>query len=224
MFDSLRKKLYFKKLDILWKKGTIEQKIVPFDEKLYENMAHIYFGGLPVSMQIKFLKPITRTGGKCFDRSLMMFFCFPNAFLVNADIKSLELDYGKENSFHYWIEMGEYVYDPSLMRRFDKSLYYEMYQPNNVSKCTKEEYCMNEDNKKIYDDIVGTTITDYQPDGKKRYELMTIMPLVLGIATLNQDSSFLAELNEWLGLIRYSEILNNGKITDNYTKKKNISS
>lgn len=202
MFDTLRKILYFKKLDILWYRGVKEKRIVPFDEGFYEKMSRTYFGCLPVSMNIKYLKSIT-SPGKCFDRSLMMFCCFDNALLVNADIKSLELNGGKDNAWHYWIEIGDYVYDPTIRQRIDKDLYYEMYQPTNVSKCTKEEYCKDEVGRELYDDITKTTIDDYLPNGKKRYELMAIIPLVVGIAEMTGNVEFMTELNEWLSLIQY---------------------
>lgn len=204
MIDALRRKLYFTKKIILWCKGEKQKRIVPFDEDVYEKMSHTYFGCLPVSMNIKYLQPITSLG-KCFDRSLMMFCCFDDALLVCADVKELELTGGKDAAGHYWIEIGDYVYDPSLIRRIDKDLYYEMYQPINVIKNTKEEYCMEESKRESFDDITKTTISDYQPGGKKRYELMANIPLVVGIAGMTVNIEFMAELKEWLKLVQYDE-------------------
>ena len=36
MFDSLKKGLYFSKMQLLFSKGLSEGKIVPFDNKFYE--------------------------------------------------------------------------------------------------------------------------------------------------------------------------------------------
>ena len=36
MFDSLKKGLYFSKMQLLFSKGLSEGKLVPFDNKFYE--------------------------------------------------------------------------------------------------------------------------------------------------------------------------------------------
>lgn len=102
-------------------------------------MSHTYFNCIPISMHIRYLKPLTPPG-KCYDRSLFMFFCFDDALLVRGYNKDLELSYGKKNAGHGWIEIGSYVYDPTLMMRFERDLYYKMYSPTNVHKVTKEDY------------------------------------------------------------------------------------
>mgnify|MGYP003299039579 CR=1 FL=1 len=130
MFDNIKKELYFFRKEVLFNKGIKEGKIVPFDDCFYEKMSHTYFNCVPISMHIKYLKPLSGPG-KCYDRSLFMFFCFDDALLVRADIKNLELLYGKENAGHGWIEIDDYVYDPSSTLRFDKKLYYQIYNPTN---------------------------------------------------------------------------------------------
>ena len=202
MFDNIKKELYFKKMDLLFRKGLFEGKIVPFDDKFYERMSHTYFGCIPVSMHIKYLKPLD-SPGKCEERSLFMFFCFDDSLLVRANIKDLELRFGKEHAGHGWIEIGDYVYDPSLTLRFDKDLYYKIYNPSNVYKYTKKEY--REANKKYYDMIKNTTISDFQPGGSKRTDLCTVIPLVRQIAEYSCDENFKKDLDEYLSLIQYDE-------------------
>lgn len=200
MLDSLKKKLYFSKLKLLYSKGIAEGKIVPFDEDFYRSMSNTYFASIPVSMHIKYLRP--KTGpGKCYDRSLYMFFCFDDALLVRGDKLNLELMYGKENAGHGWIEIGDYVYDPTMLMRFDRDFYYKMFSPTNVSKATKDDYVsVNED---FYNDIRSTTISDFQPGGSKRLELCTTIPLIQGIADMSSDENFKKELDEYLSLIKY---------------------
>ena len=202
MFDNIKKEIYFKKMDLLFHKGLFEEKIVPFDDKFYEGMSHTYFGCIPVSMHIKYLKPLD-SPGKCKERSLFMFFCFDDALLVRANIKDLELRFGKEYAGHGWIEIGDYVYDPSLTLRFDKDLYYKIYNPSNVYKYTKKEY--REINKKYYDMIKNTTISDFQPGGSKRTDLCTVSPLIRQIAEYSCDENFKKDLDEYLSLIQYDE-------------------
>ena len=115
----------------------------------------------------------------------------------------LELRFGKEYAGHGWIEIGDYVYDPSLTLRFDKDLYYKIYNPSNVYKYTKKEY--REINKKYYDMIKNTTISDFQPGGSKRTDLCTVIPLIRQIAEYSCDENFKKDLDEYLSLIQYDE-------------------
>lgn len=153
-------------------------------------------------MHIRYLKPIVPPG-KCYDRSLFMFFCFDDALLVRGDNKDLELRFGKESAGHGWIEMGDYVYDSSLMMRFEKDLYYKIYNPTDVYKTTKEEY--QKVNGSYYDNVRNTTILDFQPGGSKRTDLCVIIPLIKEIAEYSNDERFKKELNEYLSLILYDE-------------------
>ena len=73
MFNKIKKELYFYKMNLLIANGIYSKKIVPFDDDFYEQLSHTFINGLPVSMQIKYLKPILPPG-KCYDRSLYMFF------------------------------------------------------------------------------------------------------------------------------------------------------
>ena len=205
MFEAIKKQLYFMKADLLFYKGLLNKKIVQFDDEFYEKMSHTYFNGIPISMHIKYLKPLPGMPGGCFDRSLFMFFCFPNAILCRGDIKDIELKGGKENAGHGWIEIDNYVYDPTLLERFDKGLYYSIYMPSNIVRYTKEDYCSTPQQKAYYDGITQTTIADLQKEGKKRMSLTTTMPLIRGIAEHSGNQDFIRELNEHLLLIKYDE-------------------
>ena len=204
MFDNIKKSLYFNRMKLLLDKGIVDKKIIPFDDAFYEKMNHIYIFGLPVSIHIKYLKP-TLAPGKCYDRSLYMFFCFDDAVLVRGDNKDLELKYGRDDAGHGWIEIDDYVYDPSLMMRFDKKLYYDIHKPIKISKCNKDEYCSTKECQEFYFDIKNTTIDDFKPYGRKRLELFMTMPLVMQIAHNSNNPKFIEELNEFIKLIQYNE-------------------
>ena len=202
MFDNIKKGLYFSKMALLFNRGIKDGKIVPFDDEFYEKMSHTFFNCIPISMHIRYLKPVMPPG-KCYDRSLFMFFCFDDALLVRGDNKDLELRFGKENAGHGWIEMDDYVYDPSLLMRFERDLYYKIYSPTDVHKATKEDY--QKVNRSYYDDVRNTSISDFQPGGCKRTDLCVSIPLVRGAADYSTDEGFKKELNEYLELIQYDE-------------------
>lgn len=204
MFEKIKKDLYFKKTHLLIRKGLSEGTIIPFDDDFYDQLSHTYFNCLPVSINIKYLKPIL-SPGKCDSRSLYMFFCFDDAILVRADVKNLELEYGKSRAFHGWIEKDGFVYDPTMLMRFDKDLYYKIFQPSNIVKSTKEEYCSLEGNKDYYDDVRNTTIEDFMPGGSKRLDLLNLVPLYKGISKASKNQEFIDDLNDFLTKIQYNE-------------------
>ncbi len=195
---------YLKKLKRLYLKGMLLNKIKPFDDNFYNKLNNTYINCLPVSMHIKYLKP-TIPPGKCFDRSLYMFLCLEDSLLVRGDSKYLELTYGKEYSRHGWVELDNYVYDPSLLLKIEKKLYYDMYGIKNVIKYNKEEYCKEEVNKRFYNKIKNTKIEDFKRGGNKRLELGMIIPLIYGIAENSNNKEFINEVNSYLKQIEYNE-------------------
>lgn len=202
MINSIKKKLYFLKVQLLSSKGFQEGKIVPFDEDFYSKMKDTLINNIPVSIHIKYLKPVIPPG-KCYDRSLYMFFCFKDSLLVRGNNKNLEYNFGKENAKHGWIELDNYVYDPSLLLRFDKDLYYQIYSPTNITKISKNEY--NNINNGYYDEITSVNREDLKPGGKKRYELAVTIPLIKKIADMKDNEEFKNELEEYLSSICYDE-------------------
>lgn len=202
MFDNIKKNLYFIKTELLFRKGIKDGQIIPFDNEFYSKMSNVFFNCIPISMHIKYLKPTT-SPGKCYDRSLFMFFCFDDALLIRGDVKDLELKYGSYNAGHGWIEIDNYVYDSSYIMRFDKDLYYKMFSPTNVHKSTKEDY--KKINGSYYDKVRNTTIGDFKIGGSKRFDLCVSIPLVCSIAENSNNESFKKELYEYLELIEYDE-------------------
>ena len=202
--QSLCVDLYYLRAEKLIEKGKGNGSIAPFDQDFYEQMSHTYVAGLPVSMNIKYLRPILGPG-KCYDRSLYMFLCFDDALLVRGDTKDLELRYSKEAAGHGWMEKGGYVYDPSLLQKFPIDLYYKIFGVSNVQKCSHAEYAAIPENKKLYNKVRNTTLQDYQPNGKYRLDLLTSIPLVKGIAEASGNIEFQQELDKYLETVQYDE-------------------
>lgn len=217
MLNNIKKKLYFTKADALLNEGIKKGKIVPFDDDFYNKLKGTIIYGLPVSMRIKYLRP-SLSPGNCYDRSLYMFLCFDDAVLVRADLKDLELKYGKEDAGHGWIEIGNYVYDPTMLMRFDKDLYYKIYQPTNIDKTTKEDFYSQKDSKEFYEDIRNTTIEDLKPNGKKRIDLISTIPLIYNVALMSNNTEFISELNEFLSSIKYDEEEINKELNEKFKK------
>ena len=205
MINPIKKKIYFSKVDHLMEKGLKEGTIVPFENNIYNDLKNTYIHGLPVSIRIKYLKPV-KAPGMCMERSIYIFLCLDDALLVRGDNKDLEMQYGKDCAKHGWVETEDYVYDPSLIMRFDKDVYYEMFEPTNVKRYTKKEYIeANDNNRKLYEDAKTVTPDDLKPYGRKRIELLEMVPLVQSLANLSGDIDLKKELDEYLKLIDYEE-------------------
>lgn len=201
MFDKLKKDLYFKKANIIFRNGILNKEIEPFNDDFYNELAKTYIFGLPVSIHIKYLKP-NRPPGKCFERSLYMFLAQPSSILVRGNIKTLEYKYGKENSRHGWIEMDDYVYDPTSLYKYKKDLYYKIYEPTDITKTTKEDY-IKENKEEYYK--TKKTLEDYLPDGDNRIDLYSLIPILEEIVLLINDETFNKEIENYFKLIKYNK-------------------
>lgn len=142
--EQLKWKLHKKKYDILFDYGVKHGLIRSYDNKLIENLRHIYYGGLPASILLLHGK---LSNGHCYDRGTLITLGFgdDDFQVVDADIDSLKLnpqfidEYRYNNlSEHYpnhcFAERTTadgiiWVYDTSVGLVFEKSLYYKMQNP-----------------------------------------------------------------------------------------------
>lgn len=200
MFDDFKKKLYFAKFRILWAKAVQEKTITEFDDEIYDKMKNTIIACFPVSFYIKHSKNMFPLG-TCYDRSLYMFLALDDAILVRGKNKDLEYNYGKGHEGHGWVEIGDYVYDPSLMLKFKKEVYYSLYSPTDVSKCDKVTYVS--EHKEFIDSVVCTDFDEYKPGGKRRLDLGILVFQIQTLVSMLNDESLKKDLNEYLESIEY---------------------
>ena len=89
MFDELKKDLYFKKLNALYREGIESNKIKKFDESFYRILDKTFVNTLPLSIYLKYMQPKTKEGD-WVNTSLYMFIAIDNTCLVRANNKNLE--------------------------------------------------------------------------------------------------------------------------------------
>lgn len=200
MFDDLRKKLFFAKFEVLFAKALEQGKVTEFDDEIFEKMKNTIIACFPVSFYIKHSKH-TFPVGTCYDRSLYMFLALDDAVLCRGNNKDLEYNYGKGHEGHGWVEVGDYVYDPSLMLKFDKNTYYKLYGTTDVVRTDKETYL--KEHGEFVDSVVSTDFNEFRPGGKKRLELGVIVIQMLTMASMLDDLEFKKDLEEYLTLIEY---------------------
>ena len=202
MFKQLKKNLFFTRYNMLFQKGINEGKITEFDQEIYDKMSDTYISCLPVSMRIKHSKHMFAIG-TCYERSLYMFLALDDALLVRGDDKVLEYKYGEGHEGHGWVEVGDFVYDPSIMLKFDKDTYYNLYGISNVKKCDKKTYL--EQHSDFVSQHVSHDINDFRPGGSRRLELGVLIIQLRCLSSMLGDEEFTNDLNNYLESISYDE-------------------
>lgn len=200
MFDELKKKLFFAKFKVLSAKASRERTIMEFDDEIFEKMKNTIIACFPVSFYIKHSNNMFALG-TCYDRSLYMFLALDDAVLVRGKNKDLEYNYGKGHGGHGWVEVGDYVYDPSIMLKLKKDVYYQLYGTSDLMKVDKETYLR--EHKDFVDLVVSNDFNEFKPGGKRRLELGILVIQVLAMADMINNPEFTKDLNEYLELIEY---------------------
>lgn len=199
MFESVKFGLFDIKREVLLSVGLLNDDIKPFDQKLYDKLGHYYFDGLPLSMHVRYGVP-KMFNGRCDIRSKFLYFGVDNAKLVWGFRKDLEYKVGnREDSWHYWVEDDEWVYDPTTLHMYKKDIYYKAHGVSDMIYFSEEEAKEEE----YIELISATTIEDYYPDGKRRYELLQTVPFMQFSAQSNKDLE--KELNAFLETVSYDE-------------------
>ena len=200
--QELKKKMFFKKFDYLLSKSYKNGKITKFDDEIYNKMSTTIISCLPVSLHIKYSNYLFPKG-TCYQRSLYMFLALDNALLVRGKTKSLEYRFGLEEAGHGWVEIGDFVYDPSLMLKFDKDVYYSLYGCSDVSKIDKETYM--KEHKDFMCCSLSYDLDEFRPNGKSRLDLGLIAYQLKVLSDMLNDSEFTKDLNDYLDLVQYDE-------------------
>lgn len=190
--------------NLIKKQGVQEGKITDYDDDFWCRLDNLIFLTVPVSLHIKYISAPdydqTKVG-KCYDRSLLMFIANKDALLVGGISADLEAIHGEGSGIHFWLELGDYVYDPSTVKKYEKEIYYQIHQPRDVRKQSWAD--VDKDKLDYYNSIRETKIEDYMPGGSERYKLLSTIPLLMGIAKGNED--FMNDLNAYLKKIQYDE-------------------
>ncbi|MDO4282805.1 MAG: hypothetical protein Q4D02_04135 [Clostridia bacterium] len=195
---NLITRLFLKRIYLLLKIGVFLGKVQLFEEDVYDKLKGFYFNGIPLSIHIKYLKPIMGPG-KCYDRSLLLSFGFEHPTLIQADMKDLELKYGKDSAWHYFIESNGYVYDPTMLLKIDKRLYYLMRKPKNMQSWSDKELKAIP----LIENIKKTSINDLRTSLEQRANLLCVVPLIQEIVNDSNNDSFQKEYHDFLVDIQY---------------------
>ena len=170
--------------------------------QIFDKMNGTIIACLPASLYIKYSNYLF-DNGTCYDRSLYMFLALDDALLVRGNNKYLEYSHGKGHEGHGWVEIGDYVYDPSLMLKFDKDIYYSLYECSNVTKTNKDEYYL--EHSDFVNAYVSYDYNDFMPNGNRRLDLGILIYQIKVLSEMIGDISFIDDINNYLTKIKYNE-------------------
>ena len=101
-----------------------EEKILPYEDELIEILRDISFEGLPASVVLLF-KDFCR--GECYKMSMTLTRAMDSFKLVHGDVNFI-VENG-EYPNHSWVEKDGFVYDPTDRFKWDKDVYYQLFEP-----------------------------------------------------------------------------------------------
>lgn len=113
--------------------------IQPYGEDLIEKLRNFYSYGIPLSI-VLISNPMCV--GYSFTGSILFSQVMKKFKIVRGNINSLPR-YKKTN--HCWIEIDDYVYDTVDNCRWNKDLYYRMYEPEIIEVVTDQDYMKDND-------------------------------------------------------------------------------
>lgn len=120
-------------------KALDENKILPYEQELLTTLRTINFQGLPISIII-LSNPLCRR--ECYTMSMNLTRGMDYFKLVHGNVNYFDKNNDCPN--HSWVERDGFVYDTTDGLRWDKDLYYELFEP---------EVC------EVYDE---NTVKDYE--------------------------------------------------------------
>lgn len=200
-FEKLKKQLMNIRINCLINKGLKEGKITHFSEDIFNKMNNTIIGCLPASFYVKYYNYLF-TQNNCFDKSLCMFLSLDDALLVSGSKHKIKDLYGKSGNGYDWVEVGNYVYDPFLMLKFEKETYYLIYECENISRVDKKTYLLQY--KDFADKYVTNDYDEFKPNGKRRLDLITLIFQIKISTQSYSDKEFIKELKKYLSLVEYN--------------------
>ncbi len=206
MLKAIKGKLFLRKAELLAQQAYTEGKIVPIEEEFMDELKKRFWVGMSVYMHIKYFIPISPfQTGRCWDRTRLMLMCHPNATRAIGNVKTLEYSAKGDKNLagHSWLEIGDYVYDPTTLMRYEKELYYQIHKPYDVIYETQEEFLASNKTNAMMKTVVTSSIDEYMPGGEKRWELEMSLPILKTAALNHSDPSLMEEVDSFIETTGY---------------------
>lgn len=208
--NKLIKKLTLIREAFMLDNGIKVGLVKPINEEMYNRLKNYFFAGLPLNIQVKYVRP-NISGGKCDIRARFLMFAFDEAILVKGNHGVIQTLSENEDGEHWWVEDETSVYDPTSLLAYDKDFYYRLNHVKNVEKFRREELLEDPYIKRIND----SSLEDLLPQGKSRFDLLESIPLLEYPFCSNPDLAKYLEEFKHLVSYDYGEIMKELKVSLN---------
>lgn len=182
--------------NVEFRKAKEEGKILPYEDELIEQLRNYNIKGVPLSILVLCFDACNKN---CYAISVHLTIGMGEFKLVHGDVNIYpKCDYPN----HSWVERNGYVYDPTDGFRYEKDLYYKIYQPK-VVDVYDEHTCKN---YKFYQDVI------------KEYDEANISFLSIFLQYLEEQESIEPTINHNLLLEEIKNVKEKYNITKVYDK------
>ena len=108
-------------------KALNENKILLYEDSLIENLRDVYYKGVPIAISILSYPMCVK---QCYAMSVNLTRGMDHFNLVHGNVNFLQKNESYPN--HSWVEKDGFVYDTTDGFKWDKELYYKLFQPEVV--------------------------------------------------------------------------------------------
>lgn len=179
-----------------FKKYIEENKIQPYEQELIDKLRNFNIKGVPLSIIVL-----------CFDACNGN--CYGTSVYLSSGMDEFSLIHGNINIYpkneyhnHSWIEKNGYVYDPTDGFKYEKELYYKLYEAE-VVVSYNEKNCKD---YKFYQEIT------------EQYDEANIHFLTLFLQFLEEEENIKPTINHKILLKEIEKVRKKYNITKKYDK------
>jgi len=180
-----------------FKKYIEDGLIMPYEQELIDKLRDLNIKGVPLSVIVLWFDACNRN---CYSISVYLTSGMENFKLVHGDVNIYPKTHYPN---HSWVEKDGYVYDPTDGFKYEKNLYYKLYDVE-VIESYDEETCKN---YKFYQDII------------KKYNNADISFLSILLQHIEEQDDIETNMNHYFLLEEIKKVREKYNIIKRYDKK-----
>lgn len=180
-----------------FKKYIEDGLIVPYEQELIDKLRNFNIKGVPLSIIVLCFDACN---GNCYGTSVYLTSGMDNFKLIHGNINIYP-----ENGFHNhsWVEKDGYVYDPTDGFKYEKELYYQLYDAK-VVVSYDEEKCKDYN---FYQEVI------------RNYNQADVSFLSIFLQHLEEQDDAKANMNHYFLLEEIKKVREKYNITKRYDQK-----
>jgi hypothetical protein len=176
--------------------GVSKVKVTPFEDFIYRRLDSVFYNGATGSIVLKYLIPHTSISNNLDLRCILLTMALCNSSIVTGNIEYFK-NHGEE--IHSCVETFDAVYDPTLLLKFRKKVFYKLFKPSNVISYSHKDYVNSS-----YLDVFNTSLHDINFDIVKRVSFCSMIPMIEELQIKSHNFNFQRDLSVLKEQVNYS--------------------